>query len=307
MGYCDDFELLLEQLRRRLAEKKQLDAPKRRRSPRRRLNSLELLETPNCWRQTSISKAHRLPKRRGHVSGSELVVTGIGAEQRYALARTSNRCASMPAARTIRFASTQASPLSATAAIELIAEEIYVAAGVSITVAISRWTSQGAEDALTVGSNLPIDIADIFSGDRVIEIGKRSIADWRRHHASKPRGFRRWSVRCVPSVAAKRTSTFVSARHVARQRHLDHGQAPKIAISTIWSKVTHPTGERRIAIRIWQGRLPVPVAVMIRRKCRDIDLKFHRDQRDGNGIHRSRSECRFDYERHGPRVQWSSR
>ncbi len=266
------FELLLEQLRRRLAEKKQLDSPKRRRSPRRRLNSLELLETRQLLAaDVDIQGTQVAETIEVSVSGSELVVTGIGAEQRYALANIQSlRINAGGQNDTIRVNSSFA--LSATAAIELIAEEIYVAAGVSITGGDITLTSQGAEDALTVGSNLPIDIADIFSGDRVIEIGNGAslIGDDITLEAERistlvsplrPFGGGKKDVD-IRIGSATLQGNDISITASAEDRNLDDlvkGDASNLAND---------------ALQYAYGKagLPVPVAVMIRESAADIDL-----------------------------------
>ena len=62
--------------------------------------------------------------------------------------------------------------LPATSNISIIAEEIYVDPGVSITGGDITLRSIGDEHGLSVASNLPLlDIGDIFTGDRKIQIG----------------------------------------------------------------------------------------------------------------------------------------
>ncbi|MFO0942485.1 MAG: hypothetical protein U0930_17240 [Pirellulales bacterium] len=54
------------------------------------------------------------------------------------------------------------------------AEEIYVEAGVSIQAHNISLVSSGSEVGLTVASNLPVDLADLFSSDRIINIANGS-------------------------------------------------------------------------------------------------------------------------------------
>ena len=62
--------------------------------------------------------------------------------------------------------------LPATSNISIIAEEIYVDPGVAITGGDITLRSIGDEHALSVASNLPLlDIGDIFTGDRKIQVG----------------------------------------------------------------------------------------------------------------------------------------
>ncbi len=99
------------------------------------------------------------------------MINGLsGGEQRYAIS-TINSLSLDGAGQNDTIRINSSFTLPSTAAITFVAEAIYVAAGVSVTGGNITLTSRGDEHALTIGSNLPIDIADVFAGDRVIDIG----------------------------------------------------------------------------------------------------------------------------------------
>ncbi len=166
------FELLLAQLRRRIEEKKRPETRKRRPTSRRRLGGWESLEIRQLLaNDVSITGSSAAETIDVTVSGSDLVINGLtGGEQRYPMSSISSLSIDGAGQNdTIRINDSFSLPSSA--AISFTAESIYVAANVSITGGNITLTSRGDEHALTIGSNMPLDIADVFAGDRVIDIG----------------------------------------------------------------------------------------------------------------------------------------
>ncbi len=86
------FELLLEQLRRRIHDKKRQESGKRKTKSRRRLFGLETLETRQLLASdVTITGSIAAETIDVSVSGSDLVVNGLsGGEQRYALSTISS-------------------------------------------------------------------------------------------------------------------------------------------------------------------------------------------------------------------------
>jgi len=171
-----NFDFLLNQLRQRISSKqvvKNAADKRRRRRSSSRLTNFESLESRQLLAavvvEGSLLSGDNIELTADAIS---LTVTGASSGNgTYALANISSLSIDAKAFNdkvTIKNSFT----LPATSNISIIAEEIYVDPGVSITGGDITLRSIGDEHGLSVASNLPLlDIGDIFTGDRKIQIG----------------------------------------------------------------------------------------------------------------------------------------